>query len=331
MDKPVTPPSGDKHDYMSQAPYWWPDPSKPRGFPYILKDGQRNPEIDRITDRGDLGRLATTTSPLGLAFFLTGRDEYAQHAAQLVRVWFLDPTTRMNPNLNFGQRIPGVVEGRGAGIIETRLLPTILDGITLLQGSSAWTASDDEGLKAWMRQYLRWLLDSPFGQEEAMRGNNQETWYDVQLASLALYIGQADVAKTTFAAARDSIGRQFDPDGKQPRELARTKAWDYSIFNMNAFSYLAAMGAQVGVDLWNYSTADGRSLRQGIDFLVPFATGAKRFPYKQISEFRPTELYALLRRAAFGLNDQKYNDIARQIGGITPRLNLTLRSELPLP
>jgi hypothetical protein len=69
MDKPVTPPSGDKHDYMSQAPYWWPDPSKPRGFPYILKDGQRNPEIDRITDRGDLGRLATTTSPLGLAFF----------------------------------------------------------------------------------------------------------------------------------------------------------------------------------------------------------------------------------------------------------------------
>ena len=36
--KEVTPPSGDKHDYMSQAPYFWADPSKPDGLPYIRRE-----------------------------------------------------------------------------------------------------------------------------------------------------------------------------------------------------------------------------------------------------------------------------------------------------
>ena len=31
------PPSGNKHDYMSIAPYFWPNPDTPDGFPYIRK------------------------------------------------------------------------------------------------------------------------------------------------------------------------------------------------------------------------------------------------------------------------------------------------------
>lgn len=33
VNKAVLPPSGDKHDYMSMAPYWWPDETKPDGLP----------------------------------------------------------------------------------------------------------------------------------------------------------------------------------------------------------------------------------------------------------------------------------------------------------
>ena len=40
MDKQHVPPSGDKHDYMSLGPYWWPDPDKPDGLPYIRRDGE---------------------------------------------------------------------------------------------------------------------------------------------------------------------------------------------------------------------------------------------------------------------------------------------------
>lgn len=323
VDKTVTPPSGDKHDYMSQAPYWWPDPSQPRGLPYIRKDGQRNPEIDRITDRKELSQLSDVTSTLALAFFFTGQQTYAVHAAQLLRTWFLDPATRMNPNLNFGQGIPGVAGGRAAGIVETRFLPTIIDTTTLLQNSSAWTAADDQGVKQWMQTFLTWLLTSPLGQAEAIRANNQETWYDLQVIALSLHTGQTDLAKAKLEEARDDISHEFRPDGGQPRELERTRSWDYSIFDLNAFTQIADIGRIAGVDVWNYEK-DGRSLRKGVDFLVPFATGQKRWPYKQIAEFHPTALYPILRRAAVGLNDPKYRTMADQIGGATALTQLTL-------
>ena len=44
--KTRTPPSGDKHDYISMGPYWWPDPSRPGGEPYVRRDGEVNPERD---------------------------------------------------------------------------------------------------------------------------------------------------------------------------------------------------------------------------------------------------------------------------------------------
>ena len=323
MDKDVTPPSGDKHDYMSQAPYYWPDPSKPGGLPYILKDGQRNPEVDRITDHDELGHLRTVVSSLGLAFYLTGRQDYAMHAAQLVRVWFLDLGTRMNPNLDFGQGIPGIADGRAAGIIETRYLADIIDGVTLLHGSSAWTSADDTALKNWMAAYLTWLLESPLGRQESKSTNNQGTWYDLQVVTLALDTGQTVVSRMTMEGSRARIDQQFQPDGSQPRELARTRAWDYSIFNLKAFLHLAALGNRVGVDLWNY-TVDGRSLREGIEFLIPFATREKLFPYEQITGFHPSELHENLRRAAVGWNDPTYREIALKIGGGSPRLELTL-------
>jgi len=324
MDKPITPPSGDKHDYMSQAPYWWPNPSTANGRPYIRRDGRRNPEIDRISDRRNLGRLDNAVSSLGLAYFLTSREEYAQQAAQLVRVWFLDPATRMNPNLRFGQGIPGIARGRSAGIVETRFLPDIIDGVTFLQGSPAWSTSDDTAFKVWMREYLEWLLDSPLGREENRRGNNQETWYDVQVAALALYTGQADLARSNFEDAKIDIREEFEPDGRQPRELARTRAWDYSIFNLTAFFHLSGLAHRAGVDLWNYRTSDGRSIRQALEYLIPFATGEKRFPYQQITELRPTTLHPLLRRAALVFNEPRYRQLAEQIGGGTARLTLTL-------
>jgi hypothetical protein len=324
MDKTVTPPSGNKHDYMSQAPYWWPDKTQPDGRPYLRKDGERNPEINGISDHDNLGRVCGTVNTLGLAHYLTGRDEYAAQAARLVRVWFLDAATRMTPHLRFGQGIPGINDGRGIGIIETRGLPELLDGVRLIGESSAWTAADEKGLQEWMRAYVTWLVESPYGQDESKNGNNHETWYDVQVASIALYTGQRDLAKRTLEHSRERIGRQFQPDGSQPRELERTRSWDYSAFNLVAFFNLGMLGERVGVDLWNFRTPDGRSLRHALDFMVPYATGERKWPEAQITDWRPDAIHPLLRRAAIVWNEPKYRALADKIGGGTARLNLTV-------
>jgi hypothetical protein len=323
MDKAVAPPSGDKHDYLSQAPYWWPDPAKPNGLPYVRRDGERNPEINKISDRANLGRIIGAVSALGLAYYFTGAEKYAAHAARLARVWFLDPATRMNPHLEFGQGIPGINDGRGIGIIETRGLPDLLDGIVLLAGSRAWTQADEAGLQAWMRAYLTWLIESPHGKDESRNGNNHETYYDVQVASLALYTRQADVARRTLEISRGRIGTQIEPDGRQPRELARTRAWDYSVMNLTGFFTLATLGERAGVDLWNHRTADGRSLRQALDFMVPYAAGERPWTYQQIGGFRPQALHALLRHASMAWKEPAYRALAVRIGGGSSRLDLT--------
>jgi hypothetical protein len=323
MDKGVTPPSGDKHDYMSQAPYWWPDPSKADGRPYIRRDGERNPEINKITDHDALGRVIDAVSTLGLAFHLTGRDEYAAHAAQLVRVWFLDAATRMNPHLRYGQGIPGINEGRGIGIIETRGLPELLDGVTLIAASPAWTSADRTKLDVWMRAYATWLIESPHGQEEAKNGNNHETWYNTQVAALAVWTGQTEMARRAVEAGRRGITAQIEPDGRQPRELERTNSWHYSAFNLEAFFALATLGDRVGVDLWRFRTPDGRSLRQALDFMVPFAAGDRPWTYPEITGFKADVIHDLLRTAAAAWNAPAYRALADRAGGGGARAALT--------
>ena len=296
--KATTPPSGDKHDYMSQAPYFWPDPNRPNGLPYIRRDGERNPEINKITDHRVLDQMESAVETLALAWHSMRNEEYAAKATTLLRAFFLDPVTRMNPNLQFAQAIPGINTGRGIGLIETRGLTRIVDAIGLLADSKAWTAADQKGMEDWFSRFLQWMLESKNGREEAAAKNNHGTFYDVQIVSFALFLGKTDLAKSVLETAKTKrIAVQIEPDGRQPLELARTKAWSYSVGNLDGLMLLARLGENVGVDLWNYETRDGRSIRKALEFLKPFASGEKKWTYQQLGEWPPQILLALIRRA----------------------------------
>jgi hypothetical protein len=315
MQKAVTPPSGDKHDYMSQAPYWWPDPSKPNGLPYIRHDGKRNPELKKISDHDEFGRMSADARALALGFYLTGNQAYADRAALLLRTWFLDPATKMNPNLEFGQGIPGINTGRGIGIIESRGLTAVTDAVGLLAGAKSWTAADQDGMKAWLAQYLNWMRTSDKGKAEDAAKNNHGTYYDLQVTDLALFLGDREFAVDTLNRVKiRRIAVQIEPDGRQPLELVRTNAWSYSNGNLDGLMQLATLGGEVGVDLWNFRTPDGRSIRAAVDFLLPYATGAKKWDYQQISGFDGRAMRYSLERAAAAYHDPKYLAAAQELG-----------------
>jgi hypothetical protein len=304
--KAPTPPSGDKHDYMSQAPYFWPDPSKPKGLPYIRRDGERNPELNKITDHQTLDLMEAAVRTLSLAFYFKGNEEYAAKATQLLRAWFLEPATRMNPNLEYAQFIPGVNTGRGIGLIETRGLADVVDGIGLLAGSKSWTAADQRGLEDWYAKFLLWMQDSKNGREENAARNNHGTYYDVQTTSFALFLGKRDLAKQIVETAKQKrIALQIEPDGRQPLELVRTKAWSYSNGNLDGLMLLARLAENVDVDLWSYQTPDGRGIRHALEYLYPFAIGDQKWTYQQIGGFDGKSLFPLMRRAAAHYKDDK--------------------------
>src|SRR2546423_6401218 len=311
VNKAVTPPSGDKHDYTSQAPYFWPDPKSPNGLPYIRRDGERNPELNKITDHHSLDQIEAAVETLALAYYFKGDEAYATKAVQLLRAFFLDPATRMNPNLEYAQFIPGVNTGRGIGLIETRGLTHVVDAIGLLAGSKALSGEDKRGLQDWFRKFLQWMLDSKNGREEAAAKNNHGTYYDLQVVSYALFVGRKDLAKQSLEQAREKrIAAQIEPDGRQSLELARTKAWSYSNGNLDGLMQLATLGRYAGVDLWNFQTKDGRGIRQALDFLVPIAIGEKKWAYQEIGGgVKPEMLFPLMQRAAAIYRDKAYQAV----------------------
>lgn len=315
MDKQRVAPSGDKHDFVSLAPYWWPDPAAPGGLPYTRRDGEVNPDSKRDTDDVSFGRMAGAVSALAGAFRETKDERFASRAALLLRVWFLDPATRMNPNLDYGQGVPGRNTGRGEGIIATRRLIEIVDAARLLAESHAWTARDADGLRQWASAYAAWLRTSRNGRDEAAAGNNHGTWYEAQLTALLLYTGRTAEARERFEAAKKRLASQIEPDGRQPRELARTRSWSYSVMNLHGWFTAARLAGEIGVDYWTYRTADGRSLRGALDYLVRFAGAA--WPHQQITPVDPDEFADLLDEAAQAWPAGGYGEIAGRLRHVT--------------
>jgi hypothetical protein len=306
-------PDGDPHAYASTAPYFWPDPAKPGGLPYVRHDGKINPESR--TAASDIQRaqqMSNAVATLARAYDATRDECYAAHAALLLRTWFLDPATFMRPHLNFGQGIPGVNTGRQIGIIEGTNLVSALDQAPLLLGSAAWTAADHAALLKWTAEFLDWYLTSPFGVTEGNARNNHGTHYDVQVLRMALLLDRRDLAREVAETAKQKrLAAQIEPDGRQPHELSRATSFSYSHMNLRGLTTLAALAEKVGVDLWNFQTADGRGLRRAIDFLVPYVRDpSKKWPYEQIKAFDRAGFAPLLRQAATTYRDPNYAALA---------------------
>ena len=310
-------PSGDPHDYLSMGPYWWPDPTSPDVQPYIRRDGERNPETEQY-DSPRLKQLVAAVNSLAWGGFFTGEPAFLQHAARFanhaalhLRAWFLDEATRMNPHLDYGQFIPGVCEGRGIGIIDTStVLPTLLDAMQVLVASGALTPAEESAIHAWMAAYLDWSINSANGREEAVQLNNHGTWYDVQLAALALFNHQPDLAARVCDSARERrIQTQIQPDGSQPHELVRTRSLSYTTMNLTAFLNLAVLAEQVEVDLLNYEGPDGRSIRWALEWLLPYAANRQPWTGQQLIPVEPGAFISLFRRAAIACREGRFEQV----------------------
>lgn len=308
IDKNKPAPSGDIHDYISCAPYYWPDPANPTG-PYIRRDGEVNKAV--ITpDKKNLGSLIYSVVQLSLAYKLTSDEKYAEKAVDNLRIWFLNPATRMNPNLNFGQTIYGRLggKGRGAGMIETYRFVELLDGVELLRNSVSLTEKDLTDLKKWFDAYLQWMMTSEVGNQEYNAKNNHGTSFDIQAIRYALFVGKEDIARKYLNDfPKNRIYAQIEPDGKQPAELVRTKALHYSVFNLIHLLDICSIAKTMNVDLFAMKSEDGRNIAGALEYLAQFAGKPQSsFPYKQINDWDGAQKNLLLQLyRADRLSDKK--------------------------
>ena len=313
VDKKMPTPCGSKHEYMSMASYFWPDPLKPDGLPYIRKDGERNPDNSKVTDHKGFDEVIRYVTTLSWAYYFTIDEKYATKGVELLKFWFVDTATRMLPNLNHAQVIMGVDTGRGIGIIDIHLVPELLDAISLLQTLKAMKKTDMAAIHEWFGQFLVWLDNSKNGIEESKTKNNHKTWYDNLVASIALFCGKTDRAKTIFNNAKILLAAQIQPDGKQPLELERTNSLSYATFNLRAWFMLALHAENAGIDIWHYETNTGQSIRKALDYILPYAMDKKKWEYQQIGTYEERDLHYLMTLASDKFKDENYKIRAEKL------------------
>ncbi len=265
------------HDYVSEGPYWWPDPKNPAA-PYIRKDGQRNP--DRFMgNRNDLGSICTAVLSLGLGAYFLKNSACAPRANRVLSVWFLDPGTRMTPHLEHGQLTRGHDDGRGTGLIDTVSFIHLVEGIALLELAGGLDASVAEGVREWFTAFAKWMTTSKKGLEEKSSGNNHATWWTAQVAAYSCFTGDAANLQMCWSHYRDYlVPTEIQPDGSCPREEARTDSLGYSSMNLDAFSVICRLAQVNGVALWS-------QVQKSFNYLLPYVLQPATWKKEQISKY----------------------------------------------
>lgn len=269
--------AGGKHDYFSEGDYWWPDPDHPGG-PYIQRDGMTNPD-NFISHRHALIRLSQQMPALTAAWLITRNRMYAEHAARHLRAWFLDPSTWMNPNLQYAQAIHGRFTGRGIGVIDTIHLVEVARAIPYLRGASVLSAAEHARLEEWFTKYLDWMTHSGNGLEEREAKNNHGTCWVMQVAQFAQYTGNEQLIEYCRERYKSVLlPNQVAPDGSFPLELRRTKPYSYCLFNLDAMATICQILSSPGDDLWTFRLTDGRSMQTAMAFMFPHIADKHTWP-----------------------------------------------------
>jgi hypothetical protein len=275
--------AGGLHDFFSEGDYWWRDPAHPDG-PYIRRDGESNPD-NFVDHRRALVRLSVEVPALAAAWKLTSEDRYAEHARRHLRAWFVDPATRMTASLEYAQAIHGIVTGRGTGIIDTIHLVEVARAVEVLHQGGALPSGELPPIRAWFADYVRWMTTHPYGIEERDAKSNHSTCWAMQVAAFASVMGdeaQKEMCRVRFKTVL--LPTQMAPDGSFPLEIARTKPYGYSLFNLDAMATLCQIldgptKAGSHEPLWTFELPDGRGMRKALAFMEPFITDKSRWPH----------------------------------------------------
>jgi hypothetical protein len=312
-DKTIIAPSGDPHDFVSIPTYFWPNPDTPDGLPWVFIDGKKNPQLNDL-DSTRLFKLMNAIEVLALCAWYFDDGAAAERAAVLLRTWFLDPETRMNPHLTYAQLEPGNPRGYSLGIIDFQRGYLLLDLLHLLRRcNDAITLDDLRGIRQWFEELLDWIVTSDLGHEECARLGNHGTWYDAQVVAYRLYLGDPEGASDWLRTKTlPRMAKQISPEGDQPRESQRVPSLQYCVFNLFGLCVLAELGRSAGEDIWTHSSEDGRSIKLALDWLVPYLTGDRTLDgpiTKHHGTFSVSaEATMTLRLAAERLEDERYSE-----------------------
>jgi hypothetical protein len=292
-----------------------------------------------ILDMKESDAMSDAVTLLALANYFLENKTFGTKAVELLRTWFIDESTMMNPALDHAAMIPGVTNGSSTGIIVTshRWNSRVTDSVALLISTGALPNTVQEGLASWNRKYLDWMLSSKNGRKEANMHQNHATWHTVQASALAVAVGDDNTAaerllRLVNSSTPAALGRQIRPSGLMPYEANRSNGITYSCMSVAALFNAATIAknlqntAVAPPDLFTYQneTDHTGSIRAALDYLLTFATNrSKPWPFSQTTDAAPwTQLAPVMLQAATRYNEPRYEQMIEKLPwGAAPNPN----------
>ena len=307
-------PSGNPHDYVSIAPYRWPNPDTPDGLPWVGRDGYVNPDTRTGVHPSAMYYNMKT---LALACFYIGDFGYSAYVNKQLYDWFINPETRINPNAKYGQSIPGVTEGRGAGLIEFSQSVELFNAIGILECMNLIDPELVSGIKAWFVEFTDWMLTHELGIRIDASTDNHASWYSANLLATAIFTERTALIKNMAMASYVRRTRiSIRPDGSQPLELARATGIGYSFYNLHAIFIYSNLAERLGYkEHWGIDEERGVCIiKSAVDFLYPYVVNPESCPY---SELHPERCVSRLAKAMLTVAkrypDDEYTERAKEL------------------
>ena len=222
---------------------------------------------------------------MGKAFFYTGDQRYYDRFCLQLDTWFINPDTRMTPNFEYCQFIPGRNKGRGnhQGMVDAYNFIDMIESVRLVGSVKSIGKARTKALKSWFRDFAHWMQTSDYGKTASTQGKGQVLTYDITLYYLFTFTGQKSARKTIFKAfPQRCVKEKIDDEGKIAEALKRTKAFSYTVSKLRRM-----------VDFAWLAKSDGRQLPResldriqlAFDYITPFATNRSAFPYPEIGDW----------------------------------------------
>jgi hypothetical protein len=232
-------------------------------------------------------RFGWESGPLYLAYayHITGNHAYADLAVQVLKQHTFAEEPKLQNREDFSLAAANEVLMRSQRTTARSQTYALLSGYT----SSAWKSGDKDSMRAWLRTFATDLRDG-FAPGSCI---TNAKWFHLEgIAAAGAATGDqslVDFASRTYRGYLDSATcggvRVISSQGFFDHEMRRfaesgDDTWYYAGYSMLGMVRLAEIARNQGVNLYDYTTPDGRNLRQTLDAHVPYLLGEKPWPHK---------------------------------------------------
>jgi hypothetical protein len=205
---------------------------------------------------------ANSAYALALYFRMSDDERFARAAARLIDGWagLTQFRTEDDSTLSFSYHFPALILAAD-----------------LIKDWAGWPPPQQQAFK-------QFVQDKAVPMNCMARANNWGNWGLVLVMAAASYLQSTTLFDRGLARWKEFIETQMADDGHLPHEVGRNDGvgergiW-YSHFSIMPQTIAAEIARVNGVDLYDYRSPSGRTLRMAFERLVPWALDPATFPY----------------------------------------------------